>query len=843
MWFAWSRMQTLTQHVPFPRAAYSQARENLVKAIPPKLLCLLACGGLDCRYEGPECWKTSQQVIRGVFSSWVTDDIIAMARPSTRLIEKFNIIEQFQRLNIRSIINMQVPGEHAHCGPPLDPGSGFTYLPQIFMENDNFGVSSLVGIVDGVKVLAFAAGEGRVAVHCHAGLGRTGVLIACYLVYTLRISPSEAVHYVRIKRPRSIQTRAQISQVFDFARLLGTQLLQYPDLGLRHGAPVTLQHYLNRQALLLHGQEARKLKYTPKVIYLLCVRLSCLALALPTAPEIDAELEKRSALRILSRTVRETLVSKQHLPLLRERHNIPRPGSGSVSSWDEPLGFSESKRDLLLNKRSYSDSDLGGIADLRTSRHSAPTFENEGHWCAQDVKGPDRRPFSSRTLLLDKIHKNQSHTRNMQPNGTFTKRSKCTVRKALPKSSSTTELCRNWHDAGTTRMARAIANAMADHAPPGQAVLQRSSLLQEEMNSSQGGWALMVTEWDPHVLACLLWTWLEKLKEPVLSVEDIAKLSCAGSNKPLGVLNKSQKHTIYCLLSCVSTVTHLCPHREDAVLQRLIQALTKIMPDEEPWVGSWRPHRPRGPIAALYGSPGPKYALPSLTGSSKHDPTKNKAPSYSFRASYDITKQDISPGPKHLIPSNITKNGRDGARAFSFGSRPKDLARFQVPAPNRYHLENADKYTYNSSPSYTLSGRWKEVILSNQTTPGPASNSLPPVIGPKTVNIAAAPAHSLYGRSKNGNFFEDYTKTPGPAAYEAVDPKIYLRKSPQYSMPGRKFAPINATATPAPGVYCPEKVTTVHSKAPAFTFGLRHSQYTICPIMDVDKYQQSFSFL
>lgn len=32
------------------------------------------------------------------------------------------------------------------------------------------------------------------------------------------------------------------------------------------------------------------------------------------------------------------------------------------------------------------------------------------------------------------------------------------------------------------------------------------------------------------------------------------------------------------------------------------------------WVGSWRPHKPRGPIAALYSSPGPKYALPGATG-------------------------------------------------------------------------------------------------------------------------------------------------------------------------------------------------------------------------------------
>lgn len=35
-------------------------------------------------------------------------------------------------------------------------------------------MSSLVGLIDAVKVIAFAVREGRVAVHCHAGLGRTG---------------------------------------------------------------------------------------------------------------------------------------------------------------------------------------------------------------------------------------------------------------------------------------------------------------------------------------------------------------------------------------------------------------------------------------------------------------------------------------------------------------------------------------------------------------------------------------------------------------------------------------------------------------------------------------------
>ncbi|KAL7402092.1 hypothetical protein ABVT39_009420 [Epinephelus coioides] len=587
--------------IPVPQPSYSQARENLVKAIPPKILCLLACGGKDCRYEGPECWKLNQQVIRGLFSSWVTDDIIAMARPSKCLIEKYNIIDQFQRLNIRSIINMQIPGEHAHCGPPLDPESGFTYSPQVFMDNDiyfynfgmpDFGVSSLVGVIDGVKVLAFAVKEGRVAVHCHAGLGRTGVLIACYLIYTLRISPSEAVHYVRIKRPRSIQTRAQISQVFDFARLLGTQLVQYPDLSLRHGAPFTLQHYLNRQAILLHGLEARTLRHTPKVVYLLCVHLSCLALGLPAPPEIQAELEKRSALRTLNRAVRETLVSKQYLPLLREGHKGSWAGSGSVSSWDEPLGFLERKREVLLDKRSYSDSDLSKIAvneDLESSTYCTPALGSERQWCVQDLIRSDLRPGSPILATLSPSHqtiKKKSQTLNIPISNITTstncaKRSKCTAKKTLGKYSSNMELCRNPHNPGPTAVARAIAKAMADHGPPGEIILQRSALLQEELNSSDCGWALLVTESDPQVLSCLLWTWLDKLREPVLSAEDVDRLTSGANNrKPLSVLKKPQRHTIYCLLSCVSTVTNLCPHREEAVLHRLMRALTR-RPQEE----------------------------------------------------------------------------------------------------------------------------------------------------------------------------------------------------------------------------------------------------------------------
>ncbi len=40
------------------------------------------------------------------------------------------------RLGIKTIINLQTAGEHSHCGPPLT-SSGFSYLPESFMEKDS----------------------------------------------------------------------------------------------------------------------------------------------------------------------------------------------------------------------------------------------------------------------------------------------------------------------------------------------------------------------------------------------------------------------------------------------------------------------------------------------------------------------------------------------------------------------------------------------------------------------------------------------------------------------------------------------------------------------------------
>lgn len=58
-----------------------------------------------------------------------------------------------------------------------------------------------------------------VAIHCHAGLGRTGTICACYLVRT-GLSADGAMARVRGLRPGSIETAAQGDAVRAYARRL-----------------------------------------------------------------------------------------------------------------------------------------------------------------------------------------------------------------------------------------------------------------------------------------------------------------------------------------------------------------------------------------------------------------------------------------------------------------------------------------------------------------------------------------------------------------------------------------------------------------------------------------------
>jgi hypothetical protein len=122
----------------------------------------------------------------------------------------------------------------------------------------------------------------NIAVHCHAGLGRTGLAIACYLVYAQGLTSDEAITLVRQKRPGSIQNRKQTLFVFQFEKYLKKLQKYYPSIPLVNSSQVeessclSLYSILDNQSLYLHGSEQRQLKMVPKVLFKLIKRIQSL---------------------------------------------------------------------------------------------------------------------------------------------------------------------------------------------------------------------------------------------------------------------------------------------------------------------------------------------------------------------------------------------------------------------------------------------------------------------------------------------------------------------------------------------------------------------------------------
>ncbi|KAM9250207.1 uncharacterized protein FYN16_014817 [Cariama cristata] len=254
------------------------------------------------------------------------------------------------------------------------------------------------------------------------------------------------------------------------------------------------------------------------------------------------------------------------------------------------------------------------------------------------------------------------------------------------------------------------------------------------------------------------------------------------------------------------------------------------------WVGTWRPHRPHGPIMAQFTSPGPKYSIPGTTGkttivrwghhipypqgtsshssiplSSKppcsqlqqghrsargrlrplvgkpqkraacylaHNPTKTKAPAYTFQGAKRPVAESCSPGPRYYVQPSITRNGKYVAPAQHICGRPKIRTEIITAGPSDYATDKANKHIYKCTPAHSMAFRHKAVktdqspeeppaslpplqhshTCSSIPLPGPAAYTLPRLVGPNTAYTHASPCYSIRGKSKHNGFAKDLSK-------------------------------------------------------------------------------------
>uniref|UniRef100_A0A1I8BGC2 TYR_PHOSPHATASE_2 domain-containing protein n=1 Tax=Meloidogyne hapla TaxID=6305 RepID=A0A1I8BGC2_MELHA len=256
------------------KPGYSSFKSGIIKLTPESLKCKLYCRGSKCIYCNPEKLDRIS-----TSNAWIDENILAMARPTERTFNEFNLIEQFKKTKIKTLINLQCVNEHDFCGPQLITQTGFSYDPEILMSKQiyyynfaipDFGTVSVHSILNIAKVIWFSLKKGRVAIHCHAGLGRTGTLIACFLVWAKGISTSEAIDFVRNARPNSVQSLEQINAVEEFSYHVYKNGTALPNsLFISNNGMISLRQLMTRQRQFLPNEQARRFAHIPKLLYMI----------------------------------------------------------------------------------------------------------------------------------------------------------------------------------------------------------------------------------------------------------------------------------------------------------------------------------------------------------------------------------------------------------------------------------------------------------------------------------------------------------------------------------------------------------------------------------------------
>ena len=136
--------------------------------------------------------------------NWIREgEILASVYPEDLDYLRFLIDE-----GIRSVINLEGRPWPAEWMDELE--IEYLHLPVVDMS-----IPSPDQVERGIDFIRKNVQRGGIMIHCIAGLGRTGTLIALFLVNE-GMKPDEAMEEVRSKRPGSIQSGSQVNIIYQY---------------------------------------------------------------------------------------------------------------------------------------------------------------------------------------------------------------------------------------------------------------------------------------------------------------------------------------------------------------------------------------------------------------------------------------------------------------------------------------------------------------------------------------------------------------------------------------------------------------------------------------------------
>ena len=144
--------------------------------------------------------------VRYMNFGWVLENELAGSQGPVNMQDLFFLYQQ----GVRAVIRMEERTIPADTGGYVDIVD--MYVPvRDFTPPDRDQIDSMIEFID-----TQLADQRPVVVSCYAGIGRTGTVLACYLV-SRGADPADAIDEVRRLRPRSVQTPEQEAAVYEYA--------------------------------------------------------------------------------------------------------------------------------------------------------------------------------------------------------------------------------------------------------------------------------------------------------------------------------------------------------------------------------------------------------------------------------------------------------------------------------------------------------------------------------------------------------------------------------------------------------------------------------------------------
>ena len=157
-----------------------------------------------------DAWRKVHGIVTGKpdnFSWLIENKLAGSAIPTSK-----DEVQWLHEQGVKSIVTIREE--------PLD-NDWINKINYLHVLSDDMGVPTFEDLAHSIDFIHERIQNNEpVLVHCLAGMGRTGTILACYMIIYQKMSAEDAIQHIREKRHGSIQSFVQEEMIYQYAKTL-----------------------------------------------------------------------------------------------------------------------------------------------------------------------------------------------------------------------------------------------------------------------------------------------------------------------------------------------------------------------------------------------------------------------------------------------------------------------------------------------------------------------------------------------------------------------------------------------------------------------------------------------